>query len=262
MKRDHVQEIRLARNLSRREMLRLTGLTAAAPLVACARGHSVSAGRTSTPTQPPTKTAAATMPACVVRPQQTEGPYFVDEKLNRADIRSDPAGGLVKPGTPLRLVLRVSRLDGSACAPLSGAVVDIWQCDALGIYSDFQDFNGLFDTRGQKFLRGYQVTDANGQVEFITIYPGWYPGRTVHIHFKIRTAAAARRGHEFTSQLYFDDAITDQVHAQPPYATKGQRTRRNDRDGIFRRGGNQLMLQLTKDARGYVGTLDVGLQLT
>jgi protocatechuate 3,4-dioxygenase beta subunit len=210
---------------------------------------------------PSTRTATA-MPSCVVRPPQTEGPYFVDEKLNRSDIRSDPSDGSVKQGVPLRLVFRVSRIADSSCTPISGAVVDVWQCDALGVYSDVQDINGLFDTRGKKFLRGYQVTDASGTAQFMTIYPGWYPGRTVHIHFKIRTDSASRRGYEFTSQLYFDDAITDQVHAQLPYVTKGQRTLKNGGDRIFRDGGNQLMLQLTKDAQGYLGTFDLGLRVT
>lgn len=251
----------VARILSRREMLGLIGMTAAAPLLGSCE-QSPSRAQTSTSTQTPARALTATIPSCVVRPQQTEGPYFVDDKLNRSDIRSDPADGLVAQGSPLRLVLHVSRIAGGSCTPLSGAIVDVWQCDASGVYSDFEDFNGLFDTRGKKFLRGYQVTGTDGRVEFVTIYPGWYPGRTVHIHFKIRTDSASRRSHEFTSQLYFDDAITDQVHAQPPYSGKGQRTRRNDRDGIFRRGGDQLMLRLTKEERGYLGTFDIGLQIT
>ncbi|MGH8647094.1 MAG: intradiol ring-cleavage dioxygenase [Gammaproteobacteria bacterium] len=259
---NRVKETPTARTLSRRELLALIGATAAAPLLGWAREQSTSQSRTSTPTQTPLQAAGAAAPSCVVRPQQTEGPYFVDEKLNRSDIRSDPSDGLVQPGVPLRLVFRISQIPGSSCSPLAGAVVDIWQCNALGVYSDFLDINGLFDTRGKKFLRGYQVTDARGKVEFITIYPGWYPGRTVHIHFKIRTDSASQHGHEFTSQLYFDESGTDQVHAQAPYASKGQHTLTNDRDRIFRDGGSQLMLQLTKDAQGYVGTFDIGLEMT
>ena len=155
----------------------------------------------------------------------------------------------------MRLVFYVLRIAGSACTPFSGAVVDVWQCDALGTYSDVQDINELFDTRGKKFLRGYQRVDTSGSAQFITIYPGWYPGRTVHIHFKIRADPAAQQGFEFTSQLYFDDAITDHVHAQAPYATKGQRPLTNHRDYIFRTGGHQLLLPLTRDAQGYVANI-------
>ncbi len=260
MKKDRVKRISVVSMLKRREVLGFLGGTAAVSLVGCLRGQSTSAKPTGTSTQTPTRTALATTPTCVVRPQQTEGPYFVDEKLNRTDIRSDPSDGSVKQGVPLRLVFHVSQIESSSCTPLTGAAVDIWHCDALGVYSDVTDPS--FSTVGKKFLRGYQVTDANGTVEFVTIYPGWYPGRTVHIHFKIRTDSVSQRGYEFTSQLYFDDSLTEQIHAQPPYAAKGQRTQKNDRDGIFRGGGEQLMLQITKYAQGYVGTFDIGLQIT
>ena len=203
--------------------------------------------------------AATPGPSCVVRPEQTEGPYFVDERLNRSDIRSDPADGRVRPGTQLALTLAVSRISGGDCQPLVGAQVDIWQCDALGIYSDVQDPG--FSTIGQKFFRGYQVTDVRGEARFVTVYPGWYAGRTVHIHFKIRTAPMAQRSFEFTSQMYFDDELTDRVHAPPPYAAKGPRTARNQHDRIFRRGGDQLMLAPTATTDGYAATFAVGLQL-
>ena len=139
----------------------------------------------------PRRTAAQTpaTPACVVRPELTEGPFFVDEQLNRSDIRSDPGDGTVRPGVPLRLALRVSRLTRGACAPLPGAMVDLWHCDAIGVYSGVQDPGG--STVGKKFLRGFQTTDGEGLARFTTIYPGAYRGRAVHIHFKIRSAAAA-----------------------------------------------------------------------
>lgn len=202
--------------------------------------------------------AGALGPSCVVRPEQTEGPYFVDERLHRSDIRSDPTDGRVSPGTPLALTLLVSRLNAGDCQPLAGAQVDIWHCDTLGVYSDVQDPD--FTTIGQKFLRGYQVTDARGEARFVTVYPGWYPGRTVHIHFKIRTAPVAKRSFEFTSQLYFDDELTDRVHAAPPYAAKGPRIARNQHDWIFRRGGDRLMLDTTSTADGYAATFPIGLQ--
>lgn len=202
------------------------------------------------------------LPDCVVTPSQTEGPYFVDELLRRADIRRDPTTDALADGLPLRLRLNVSRVDGAVCSPLAGATVDVWQCDALGVYSDVQDFQGLFDTRGRKFLRGYQVTDARGAVEFLTVYPGWYAGRTVHIHFKVRVPSGPAAAQEFTSQFYFDDAITDRVHARPPYAAKGVRDTRNQADRIYRdrNSGSNLMLRLAPEGQGYLGTFGIGLR--
>ena len=195
----------------------------------------------------------------MVRPEQTEGPYFVDERLHRSDIRSDPTDGTVTAGTLLALTLQVSRLGPEICQPLPDALVDIWHCDALGLYSDVRDPG--FNTVGRKFLRGYQVTDARGEARFLTVYPGWYPGRTVHIHFKIRTAPVARRSFEFTSQLYFNDELTDVVHSALPYAARGQRRARNRHDGIFLRGGSQLILAPSATTDGYAATFAVGLQL-
>jgi protocatechuate 3,4-dioxygenase beta subunit len=203
--------------------------------------------------------SAATLPTCVARPEQAEGPYFVDEKLHRSDIRTEPSDGSVKPGALLRLEFHVSRVAGGSCAPLASALVDVWHCDALGVYSDVRDRS--FDTRGKKFLRGYQTTDANGVARFLTIYPGWYAGRAVHIHFKIRSDAASRRGYEFTSQLYFDESITNQIYSSAPYNSKGRRTTTNDGDSIFRRGGKQLIPVLTKDTQGYTAKFDIGLQI-
>jgi len=197
--------------------------------------------------------------SCVVRPEQTEGPYFVDERLNRFDIRSDPTDGRVGPGTPLALTLAISRLGAGDCQPLPGAQVDIWHCDALGVYSDVKDPG--FNTIGQKFFRGYQITDARGEAKFLTIYPGWYEGRTVHIHVKVRTASQAGRSFEFTSQMYFDDGLSNRVYADAPYATKGKRSAGNEDDRIFRRGGDQLMLAPTATADGYAATFAIGLQL-
>jgi protocatechuate 3,4-dioxygenase beta subunit len=138
--------------------------------------------------------------------------------------------------------------------------VDVWHCDALGVYSDTRD--PIFgDTRGRKFLRGYQWTSDAGTAEFLTIYPGWYQGRTVHVHFKIQTGSASAAHHEFTSQLYFEDTLTDRVHTQPPYARKGQRTLRNAGDGIFRSGGANLLLKIAKQGEGYAAAFDVALQM-
>lgn len=194
---------------------------------------------------------------CVVRPEQMEGPYFVDEMLHRSDLRSDPSDGSIRPGTPLALTLMVSRLDGTSCAPLAGVMTDLWQCDHEGVYSDVQD--PQFNTRGKKFLRGYQTTDREGRVRFTTIYPGWYRGRTVHLHFKLRMQSGGR-SYDFTSQLYFDDALTDKVLAAAPYSARGPRSTRNEQDGIFRQSGQRLMLEVTPSGDGYAATFHVALQ--
>ena len=229
--------------LTRREVVALLG----------AAGYAALSGYRLAPTAPTTA-----RPPCVVRPEQTEGPYFVDEKLHRSDLRTDPTDGSIKPGVPLDLTILVSRMDTARCQPLAGAQVDVWHCDHAGVYSDVQD--PRFSTVGKKFLRGYQVTDEQGRARFTTIYPGWYEGRTVHIHFKIRSKPSSTPGVEFTSQLYFDDALTDQVHARPPYAAKGQRSQRNSGDRLFARGGSQLVLAPTRDSQGYAATFEIALQ--
>jgi protocatechuate 3,4-dioxygenase beta subunit len=230
--------------LSRREVVALLG----------AAGYAVLSGSRPAGAQ---GRATGSSP-CVVRPEQTEGPYFVDELLHRADLRTDPSDGTSKPGVPLDLTVVVSRLASTRCQPLAGAQVDIWHCDHAGIYSDVQDPS--FNTVGKKFLRGYQLTDEQGRARFTTIYPGWYRGRTVHIHFKLRSPATQRPGFEFTSQVYFDDALTDRVFTAVPYAARGPRTTRNGADGIYRRGGSQLLLELVPQGDGYSGSFQVALQ--
>jgi protocatechuate 3,4-dioxygenase beta subunit len=244
--------------LSRREALKVLGVTgAAAIVVSCAPQATEEAPTAGSPTATGIPTATqrpVSLPVCVVRPEMTEGPYFVDERLLRSDIRSDPSTGAVRGGAPLEMTMNVSQVANGGCTVLEGATVDLWHCDAQGVYSDVAD--PRFNTVGQQFLRGYQVTDANGQVKFTTIYPGWYQGRTVHIHFKIRSG-----NQEFTSQMFFDDAFTDQVYLQEPYASKGERTVRNDADGIYQNGGVQLVLPVTQVGNGYAGTFDIGLQM-
>lgn len=202
--------------------------------------------------------AQSARPLCAVRPEQTEGPYFVDKQLNRSDIRTDPTSGRVSAGTPLALTLQVSRLERSGCRPLAGATVDVWHCDSQGVYSGVQDLR--FNTRGEKFLRGYQLTDAQGRARFVTIYPGGYRGRTVHIHFKVRTAG--RDSREFTSQLYFDDALTARIHSQAPYTDNPLRVTRNDEDRIFRSNGAQLMLDTASNEAGYAASFPLALDLS
>ena len=229
---------------SRREALAWAGASGVIWLMAGARTSTQAASDTFHPT-------------CLVRPAQTEGPYFIDERLQRFDIRTDPTNGTVAAGTPLTLTFHVSRSHAGTCQPLSDTLVDIWHCDAKGVYSDVHDAG--FDTTGQKFLRGYQMTDTQRIARFQTIYPGWYPIRTVHIHFKIRTAPMIRSSYEFTSQVYFPDALTDYVHRALPYSLNGRRRVRNHHDFIFRDGGEHLMLEPSETNNGYTATFPIAL---
>ncbi len=280
-------DLPVGRILGRREAIALFGISAAALLVACSGGGggaatppsdvTATAGGSVTPTGAtaanPTTAASAvaavgtagaeSAAGCVVRPEMTVGPYFVDEKLNRSDIRSDPSDGSVRPGVPLALTFNVLSVGANGCTPLAGATVDVWHCDALGVYSDVTDTAIGFNTLGKKFLRGYQTTDAGGAATFTTIYPGWYRGRAVHIHFKIRTTTPANQAYEFTSQLFVDDALSDQIYAQAPYTGHtGKRDTTNAADGIYRNGGDQMLLAPTKSDQGYAATFAVGLDLS
>lgn len=241
--------------LTRREALRLLGVGSAALLTL---------GVSTNPSSSLSLADGATVDAalnCVVRPELTIGPYFVDDQLNRFDIRYDPLEDNFSKGTPLLLNINVFDVARKSCTPLEGARVDVWHCDAMGIYSGVTE--RVFNTIGQKFLRGYQLTDAKGLARFRTIYPGWYSGRTVHIHFTIRTKAADGQDYQFTSQLFFRDALTDQVHSKKPYSKKGKRDTRNLDDRIFKEGGIQLLLNVKGDGgKGYIATIDLGLDLT
>ena len=254
----HDDDKPIGRVLTRREVLTLLGGAGAAFIVGTGFKN-LRIGQT------PEATAIDTsLPSCVVKPAKTEGPYFVDEMLNRSDIRVEPSDSSVKEGTLLQLVFQVMQANGDTCEALKGAQVDVWHCDALGVYSDVNDQNG--STVGQKWLRGYQVTDKLGTAAFTTVYPGWYQGRTVHIHFKIRTDPASNAGYEFTSQLFFDEAMTDAIYTQKPYSTKGQRTLLNADDGIFATDGEQLTLNVVKNedekVGGYKATFYIALDLS
>ena len=269
----------IGRILTRREALALLSTTGAALLAACAPdltalppastpvpsatvAPTLTTAATLAPADVTATTAATALPAatlaaapagmCVARPEVTEGPYFVDDGLNRSDIRSDPATGAVSAGLPLALTFNVSAL-GEACTPLEGALVDVWHCDAAGVYSGVSDRS--FSTVGQAFLRGQQLTDANGRASFTTIFPGWYSGRAVHIHFKVRLTAGGR-DLEFTSQLFFDEAVNAAVYAQAPYAGRGLADTPNAVDRIYQ---EQLLVAAAPTADGYAATFDLGL---
>ncbi len=241
----HDDDEPVGRVLSRRRALALFGASAVAALAPATRLVS-----------PDVVLAAAA--DCVALPEQTEGPYFVDRTLERADIRRDPATGRMAQGAPLTLRFQLSQIGAAAaCVALPNAQVEVWHCNATGVYSGVQDRNS--STVGEMFLRGHQVADDKGEVRFTTIYPGWYPGRAVHIHFKVRAAAAGGGTDEFTSQLYFDDTLTDVVHAREPYSGhRGQRLL-NARDTTFRQGGSQLVLPVAEERGNYAATFRIAM---
>jgi protocatechuate 3,4-dioxygenase beta subunit len=189
--------------------------------------------------------ASTTVPlasgSCTLTPEITEGPFYLDLKNVRADVTEG------RPGAPLELNLIVT--NELVCTPIKDAAVDIWHTDALGNYSGVQGAGGTF-------MRGTQVTDANGQVTFKTIIPGWYSGRTVHIHVKVH----AGTNQEHTGQLFFDDTFLDAVFTESPYNTRGKRDKRNASDGIYAGGGSATTVTPSKAAKGYVATISMSVQ--
>jgi protocatechuate 3,4-dioxygenase beta subunit len=257
----------VGRILSRREVLALIGASGtAAFLAACTPGGGTSSASAGASTGASVSASAAAtaiasgavasaLPACVVAPELTEGPYYLDVDLERSDIRANTADGAAAEGAPLTLEWIVSQADGSACMPMEGVIVDVWHCDALGVYSGVQGNTG-------NFLRGFQRTDANGKATFQTIYPGWYQGRAVHIHFKIRTDPEASAGFEFTSQLFFDDDLSRSVFSTGVYAQKGTQDVPNSQDGIFGQSGGATLLSVVQEGDGYKATFPIAVQLT
>jgi protocatechuate 3,4-dioxygenase beta subunit len=191
--------------------------------------------------------------ACTTRNQQIVGPYpAADVQLDRSDIRSDPAdSNLVKPGVPLRVVIRVGSRNGADCLPMTGAVVNAWQCDAAGQYASYASLG----TANNQFLRGYQVTDGAGVVEFQTIYPGSYAGRTVHFHFSVRMSPSITfPDGAFVGQLYFPDAVTDEVLMQAPYSSVGRL--KNAEDSFYR---DDMLGKVSRAGDGWLAQLELGV---
>jgi protocatechuate 3,4-dioxygenase beta subunit len=212
-------------------------------------------GGTTTPTGASVPGAAVTpdqftgAASCALSPSGTEGPYYIDVDKIRSDIRED------RQGTRLRLAARV--LDSDGCTPVKDAVFEVWHCDAGGLYSGFES-----SSRGQggdrspdptRYLRGAQTTNTDGIAEITTIYPGWYRGRTVHIHAKVFIS----NRDVLTTQLYFDDELTDTVYTTAPYNTRPGRDRRNASDSIF---DDRTVLTVSKDGDGYLGLITIGVR--
>jgi protocatechuate 3,4-dioxygenase beta subunit len=186
---------------------------------------------------------ASGLVSCVLAPEQTEGPFHLDDHRLRRNIREG------RPGVPL--TLRLTVVDVSTCGPIKGAVVDIWHCDARGIYSGTTQA-----AQDERFLRGIQRTDAKGVARFETIYPGWYPGRTVHVHVTVHV----RGNVVHTGQLYFPDGLTDAVFMRAPYSRRPSRSTRNAADSVYRNGGRRSTLRLRRSGAGYVGSIVMGVQ--
>jgi protocatechuate 3,4-dioxygenase beta subunit len=177
---------------------------------------------------------ASGLVTCVLTPEMTEGPYYLDGDKVRRDIREG------RPGT--RLDLATTVVDVSTCKPINGALVDIWHCDAGGTYSGFAQEG----TDGKTFMRGIQRTNRSGLATFVTVYPGWYSGRTVHIHVQVSLGGNVLH----TGQLFFPEALTDAVYKRAPYRSRPGRDTRNATDSIFRNGGSKSVLKIAKNGSG------------
>lgn len=184
---------------------------------------------------------------CMVMPETTEGPYYFDPNLLRTDVTEG------RPGAALKMAFQVV---DSACTPIAGARVDIWHCDAAGNYSGYAQ-NAGGSTAGDTFLRGTQLSDAGGVVTFETIYPGWYPGRTTHIHYKVFLDAKT----VLTSQAFFPDALSRHLYQNvPPYNDRdAARAPSNANDRIAQQVGDGGYAAIRETPKGYTAALVVGV---
>jgi protocatechuate 3,4-dioxygenase beta subunit len=226
--------------LTRRRALQLAGgLGLAAVIPACAADRGSEASATTAPASG--GAATTTAPDCVLMPELTEGPYYLDLDLVRSDITEG------RPG--LQLDLRVSVVDAGSCEPIEGAAVDIWHCDAEGAYS------GVQGAEGETFCRGVQVTDADGTAEFRTVFPGWYTGRAVHIHVKVTPDGDTTH----TGQLFFDPGALSAVYAGEPYAARGEPDVPNSSDGIYEQSGGVTVVAVAVGAETSSGAVTLGV---
>lgn len=207
-----------------------------------------------TPTATPEPTPGPTPSTCTEIPSETAGPY--PDKTGMVDdevwYRQDITEG--KTGVPLTLVLTVVDVSDK-CAFVKDATVEIWHCDAAGLYSEYSQPG--YDGTGTTFLRGLQVTGSAGQVTFKTVYPGWYQGRVTHIHAQVYVNGTVVK----VTQFAFPENITKQVYSVAPYASKGQNSLTNSSDNVFSDGTTYEMLSVTgSTSAGYVASLTVGLK--
>jgi protocatechuate 3,4-dioxygenase beta subunit len=222
------------------KLTRRASLLKLAGLAAVAAGGSALSAREAEGAGPAAVATGAV--SCVLTPELTEGPYYISGEAFRRDVTEG------RPGAPL--ALRTTVVSASTCKPINSAVVEIWHADASGIYSGFGE-----GASNRTFLRGKQRTDRNGLAVFKTIYPGWYPGRTVHVHVKVWLGGNVVH----TGQLFFPEATSDAVYANAPYAARGERDRHNTSDSIFVNGGSKGMLKTAKAGSGWSGSITMGV---
>jgi protocatechuate 3,4-dioxygenase beta subunit len=203
---------------------------------------------------PLNKNGFASLAGCWLTPQTTGGPFYFNANLFIQDIRYDFDTGTFYDGIQLNMTFTIIDVN---CNPLSNVLVDIWHCDKDGCYSGYPNQPGGVNTTGLDFLRGIQLTDSNGQCSFITSYPGWYPGRATHIHFKVRLDSETF----VTSQFAFPDSFNDAVYATPLYSGRGPNPTSNAEDNIFGSSKPEfLLMDVAPNAQaGYDGTYTIGI---
>jgi len=241
---------RESKRLPRRELLATLGAGFGAALSACA-----SSSPTAASTVTNTGTTGGTGSSCAITPSETEGPYPDKTGMlnNPAFFRRDVTEG--RPGLPVTLTLTIVNVN-SGCSPVSNASVEIWQCDASGNYSEYSQPG--YDGTGKTFLRGLQTSDANGQVTFTTIYPGWYAGRATHIHIEVTMNGRSVK----VTQIAFPETINNAVYATGVYASRGSNPTSNLQDGIFADSlSSELVTPSGNPAAGYSASYQVGVSV-
>jgi len=194
-------------------------------------------------TSPSPAATSSTNAACAVTPTETIGPFPSLVDLFRSDIRES------KTGTVLTLTIKVVNV-GSGCAPVANANVEIWHVDAVGNYSQYGT------QTNQTYLRGIQTTNAQGEVTFVTIYPGWYQGRATHIHAEVTIGGRSVKA----TQIAFPEAVNNAVHGTGAYASRGNNPLSNLADGIFADSlASEIVTPVGSPSGGYTASFQIGI---
>ncbi len=241
------------KEISRRQVIGMLAVAGAGAMLGCGGGTKATATTT---------TGSST--SCSVTPEGEEGPYFVDDSatgFNRSNILSNLDGSKAQSGIPLTLSIYVYDSEKS-CTAMAGVQVDIWHCNASGIYSG----EDVESTSGETWLRGYQLTDSNGLATFVTIFPGWYQGRTTHIHLRLRSSYdSSGTGETNTTQLFFPQDTIDTVNTTiSPYSAEGANPTTNATDHVYSgevKGANVLTLS-GDTTNGFTSTIKLNLPIT